>query len=246
MTELTRLAELLKTRSPIVFLGGAGVSTESGIPDFRSESGVYKTVKEYGVPPETILSAGFFWNETETFYDYYRKYMLFPDAQPNGAHRSLARLEQAGRLSGVVTQNIDGLHQKAGSQKVLELHGSVHRNTCTQCGKHFSLSYMLKTEGVPRCDACGGLIKPDVVLYGEGLDEVVLRGSVSRIAAAQLLIVGGTSLSVYPAAGLINYFRGRELVVINKSATPADDSADLVLHEPIGQVLSTALQEAGL
>ena len=172
--------------------------------------------------------------------------MLFPDAQPNGAHRSLARLEQAGRLSGVVTQNIDGLHQKAGSQKVLELHGSVHRNTCTQCGKHFSLSYMLKTEGVPRCDACGGLIKPDVVLYGEGLDEVVLRGSVSRIAAAQLLIVGGTSLSVYPAAGLINYFRGRELVVINKSATPADDSADLVLHEPIGQVLSAALQEAGL
>ena len=227
MTELTRLAELLKARSPIVFLGGAGVSTESGIPDFRSESGVYKTVKEYGVPPETILSAGFFWNETETFYDYYRKYMLFPDAQPNGAHRSLARLEQAGRLSGVVTQNIDGLHQKAGSQKVLELHGSVHRNTCTQCGKHFSLSYMLKTEGVPRCDACGASSKPDVVLYGEGLDEVVpARLGQAASPRPNCSSWGAPRFSVYPAAGLINYFRGRELVVINKSATPADDSAD--------------------
>ena len=246
MTEIERLCELLKTRSPIVFLGGAGVSTESGIPDFRSESGIYKTVQEYGVPPETILSAGFFWNETETFYDYYRKYMLFPDAQPNGAHRALARLEEVGRLSGVVTQNIDGLHQKAGSRKVFELHGSVHRNTCTQCDKYFPLSYILNSQGVPRCDACGGLIKPDVVLYGEGLDDVILRGSMSRIAGAQMLIVGGTSLAVYPAAGLINYFSGKELVVINKSSTPADDMADLVIHDAIGVVLTEALQKAGL
>lgn len=241
MDKYGSLLEALRKYSPIVFLGGAGVSTESGIPDFRSESGIYQTVKKYGYPPETILSAPFFYDETETFYNYYKKYLIHEHAQPNRAHRALARLEKAGKLSGVVTQNIDNLHQAAGSVKVLELHGSVYRNYCTKCEKFFPLRYIVEHEGVPRCDACGGIIKPDVVLYGESLDEVVLRGSVARIAGAEMLIVGGTSLAVYPAAGLIHYFSGKAMAIINKSSTPADAQADIVIHDSIGKVLGDAV-----
>ncbi|MGI6192545.1 MAG: NAD-dependent protein deacylase [Christensenellales bacterium] len=241
MEQYGALMEALRKHEPIVFLGGAGVSTESGIPDFRSESGIYQTIREYGYPPETILSAPFFYGETETFYDYYKKYLVHEHALPNRAHRALFRLEQAGKLSGIVTQNIDNLHQAAGSVKVLELHGSVYRNHCIECEKSFPLRYIIEHEGVPKCDACGGIIKPDVVLYGEGLDDVVLRGAIARIAGAEMLIVGGTSLAVYPAAGLINYFSGKTLAVINKTPTPADREADIVIHDSIGKVLGDAV-----
>jgi len=243
MNQYTELVEALKKHSPIVFLGGAGVSTESGIPDFRSESGIYKTIHEYGYPPETILSAPFFYDETETFYEYYKKYLLHPEAKPNRAHKALARLEEDGRLTGVVTQNIDNLHQEAGSVRVFELHGSVYRNFCTKCNKSFQLDYIIKSAGVPKCDNCGGIIKPDVVLYGEGLDEVVLRGAISRISGAEMLIIGGTSLAVYPAAGLVNYFSGKTLAIINKSPTPADRNASIVVNDSIGKVLGDAVDE---
>ena len=214
----------------IVFFGGAGVSTESGIPDFRSVDGLYN--QKYAYPPEEILSRTFFDRRPEEFYRFYRDKMLCLTARPNPAHRKLAQLEAAGRLRSIVTQNIDGLHQLAGSKRVWELHGSVHRNYCMRCGKSYPAQWVLDSTGVPKCD-CGGIVKPDVVLYEEQLDQ----GAVNDIQKADLLIVGGTSLAVYPAAGLINYYRGSRLVLINKSETPRDGQADLVLHGPIGQIL---------
>lgn len=220
--------------SSIVFFGGAGVSTESGLPDFRSVDGLYH--QHYAEPPETILSHSYFMHNTEGFYRFYREKMLFPDAQPNEAHRKLAQLEAAGKLAAVVTQNIDGLHQKAGSKTVYELHGSVSRNHCTRCGRFYTLEEVMATEGVPRC-ACGGVIKPDVVLYEEALDEDTVAGAVQAIRRADLLIVAGTSLVVYPAAGLIRYYRGDKLVLINLQPTSADGIANLVIHDKVGRVL---------
>ena len=218
----------------IVFFGGAGVSTESGIPDFRSTDGLYH--QQYDYPPETILSHTFFERKTEEFYRFYRDKMLCLDAKPNPAHLKLAELEQAGKLKAVITQNIDGLHQAAGSQEVLELHGSVLRNYCTRCGRFFGVEAVKESEGIPRCD-CGGIIKPDVVLYEEGLDENVMARAVHHLRKADMLIIGGTSLVVYPAAGLVRYYQGNRLVLINKAATSLDDSADLVLSGPIGEIL---------
>ena len=235
MDALEQLKQWIDGCSRIVFFGGAGVSTESNIPDFRSTDGLYN--QQYDYPPETILSHTFYVRKTEEFYRFYRNKMLFPDAKPNKAHLALAKLEAQGKLKAVITQNIDGLHQAAGSREVLELHGSVHRNYCTRCGKFYSLEDILKTEGVPRC-SCGGVIKPDVVLYEEGLDEQVLSGAVNAIRRADTLIIGGTSLVVYPAAGLIRYFQGDHLVVINLQPTAADRQADLCIAQPIGQVLS--------
>ena len=230
-----KLKELTDHAHRIVFFGGAGVSTESGIPDFRSTGGLYH--QEWKYPPEVILSHTFYESNPEEFFRFYRAKMLAPEAKPNPAHRKLAEWEQQGKLSAVVTQNIDGLHQAAGSRRVLELHGSVHRNYCQRCGKFHSLEFILHSTGIPRCD-CGGIVKPDVVLYEEGLDQNTLDGSVRAIAEADLLIIGGTSLNVYPAAGLINYYRGRDLVLINKSAVARDLSAGLVITDPIGEVLS--------
>lgn len=220
--------------SSIVFFGGAGVSTESGLPDFRSVDGLYH--QHYAEPPETILSHSYFMHNTEGFYRFYREKMLFPDARPNEAHRKLAQLEAAGKLAAVVTQNIDGLHQKAGSKTVYELHGSVSRNHCTRCGRFYTLEEVMAAEGVPRC-ACGGVIKPNVVLYEEALDEDTVAGAVRAIRRADLLIVAGTSLVVYPAAGLIRYYRGDKLVLINLQPTPADGIANLVIHDKVGRVL---------
>ncbi len=229
-----QLEQLIAQSSRIVFFGGAGVSTESGIPDFRSVDGLYH--QQYAYPPETILSHSFFVQKPEEFYRFYRQKLLIKGAQPNPAHRRLARLEAEGKLTAVITQNIDGLHQAAGSKNVLELHGSTLRNYCTACGKFSPASAIAGAEGVPRC-SCGGIIKPDVVLYEEGLSGETLDAAVRALAAADLLIVGGTSLAVYPAAGLLRYYGGRELVVINKTATPADARATLVIHAPIGQTL---------
>lgn len=231
--KIQKLNEILSKSRNTVFFGGAGVSTESGIPDFRSVDGLYN--QKYKFPPETILSDDFFFSQTEEFYRFYRDKMLCLDAKPNAAHIKLAEMEQKGKLSAIITQNIDGLHQKAGSKRVYELHGSVHRNYCRKCGKLFDAEYMLKSEGVPHCQ-CGGLIKPDVVLYGEQLDNEVVNGAVNAIANADTLIIGGTSLVVYPAAGLINYFRGNDLVIINMSPTNADSSADLLIESKIGEV----------
>ena len=219
----------------IVFFGGAGVSTESGIPDFRGVDGLYR--QKYAYPPETILSHEFFMRNPEEFYRFYRDKMLITGAKPNPAHLKLAQWEREGKLTAVVTQNIDGLHQAAGSKRVYELHGSTLRNSCMKCGKFHDADYIRNSEGVPRC-ACGGRIKPDVVLYGESLDHDCIVGAVNAIANADLLIIGGTSLSVYPAAGLIDDYRGSRLVLVNKSATPRDSRADLILRDPIGQVFS--------
>lgn len=221
--------------SNIVFFGGAGVSTESGIPDFRSVDGLYH--QRYDYPPETILSHSFFMARPEAFYRFYREKMLCPEVEPNAAHCKLAELEAAGRVRAVVTQNIDGLHQKAGSRAVYELHGSVERNHCMRCGVSYDLGFIMSAQGVPRCPACGGIVKPDVVLYEEPLEQETVEGAVRAIAGAQLLIVGGTSLTVYPAAGLLRYYRGNRLVLINRDATPYDNQADLVIREPIGEVL---------
>ncbi|MGI5962759.1 MAG: NAD-dependent protein deacylase [Lawsonibacter sp.] len=235
MEEEVVLQKWIDQSGSIVFFGGAGVSTESGIPDFRSVDGLYH--QQYDHPPEEILSRSFFDVQPEEFYRFYRNKMLCLDAQPNPAHRKLAELEQAGKLRSVVTQNIDGLHQKAGSKRVWELHGSIHRNFCMRCGASYSPEYIRDQQGVPRC-TCGGIIKPDVVLYEESLDSRVLEGAVEDIQRADLLIVGGTSLVVYPAAGLLRYYRGKRLVLINKSPTSLDHQADLVISRPIGQVLS--------
>ena len=221
----------------VVFFGGAGVSTESGIPDFRSVDGLYS--QEYDYPPETILSHTFYLRKTEEFYRFYRNKMLFPEVKPNRAHLALARLEQEGKVRAVITQNIDGLHQAAGSREVLELHGSVHRNYCERCGRFYSMEHILSCEGVPKC-SCGGVIKPDVVLYEEGLDDSVLSRSIEHIRNADVLIIGGTSLTVYPAAGLIDYYRGTKLVLINKSATSRDSQADLVICGSVGEALAEA------
>lgn len=235
MSEIEQLQKLIDESKRIVFFGGAGVSTESGIPDFRSTDGLYH--QEYAYPPETILSHSFFMRKTEEFYRFYRAKMLCLDAEPNPAHQKLAELEMAGKLTAVVTQNIDGLHQKAGSKKVLELHGSVLRNYCMRCGKFHTAEEILHSTGIPTCE-CGGIIKPDVVLYEEGLDDQVMSEAISRISTADLLIIGGTSLVVYPAAGMIRYFEGDHLVLLNKSTTSADTHATLCIRESIGEVLS--------
>ena len=237
---MNALKHLIDKANRIVFLGGAGLSTESGIPDFRSSDGVFKAVKAYGVPPETLLSIDFFEDYPEIFYDYYKKYLIYPDAKPNKAHKALAKLEAQGKLNAVVTQNIDGLHQAAGSKHVCELHGSVYRNHCTKCRRFYSLEQIMRMQGVPTCE-CGGIIKPDVVLYGEGLDNSVVVDAIKSIREADTMIVGGTSLNVYPAAGLIDYFRGDNLIVINLSPTPRDREATICVHEKIGEALSFIL-----
>ena len=235
MDKLETLKKWVSESSRIVFFGGAGVSTESGIPDFRSVDGLYNQKFEY--PPETIISHSFYQRRPEYFFRFYREKMLPLGFEPNVTHKVLARWEEEGKLSAVVTQNIDGLHQKAGSKKVYELHGSVLRNYCTRCGKFHSAEFVKNCDGVPRCD-CGGIVKPDVVLYEEGLDQTTIEKSVAAIARADLLIVAGTSLTVYPAAGLINYYRGNRLVLINRDATSYDSEADLVFHESLGNVFS--------
>ncbi len=235
MTPQEQLQQWIADSDNIVFFGGAGVSTESGIPDFRSVDGLYN--QKYDQPPETILSHTYFETRTEDFYRFYRDKMLCLDAKPNAAHKKLAELEQAGKLKAVVTQNIDGLHQAAGSQTVYELHGSVHRNYCTKCRAFYGVDFIADGQGVPRCPVCGGLVKPDVVLYEEGLDQDTIEGAVLAISRADVLIVGGTSLVVYPAAGLINYYRGNKLALINRDPTPYDGQADLVIHDSIGAVL---------
>ena len=233
---INTLREIVQRYDNIVFFGGAGVSTESGIPDFRSVDGLYH--QQYDYPPETILSHTFYRRNTGEFYRFYRNKMLFTDAKPNAAHKKLAELEQAVILRAVITQNIDGLHQAAGSKTVLELHGSVLRNYCESCGQFHDVSYILETEGVPKCQKCGGPVKPDVVLYEEGLDQKTINAAVRYIHEADVLIIGGTSLAVYPAAGLIDYFKGDQLVVINKAPTPRDAHADLLIQAPIGEVFS--------
>jgi NAD-dependent deacetylase len=248
---MTVLAKIIGESNHIVFFGGAGVSTESGIPDFRSEEGLYKAKQEYGRSPESIISHSSFIQDPELFFSYYKNNMIFPDAEPNNAHKALAKLEREGKLRAVVTQNIDGLHQAAGSQRVYELHGSVHRNYCMSCGAKFRLSYILDPENcadgggkraaTPCCNICGGLVRPDVVLYEESLDEAVVQKAISAISKADTLIIGGTSLVVYPAAGYIRYFAGNRLVLINKSGTGYDGKADLVIREPIGETLAEFL-----
>lgn len=235
MDQIAKLQQMIDESHSIVFFGGAGVSTESGIPDFRSVDGLYH--QKYDYPPETILSHTFYRNKTDEFYRFYKDKMLCLDAKPNAAHLKLAELETAGKLTAVITQNIDGLHQAAGSKKVYELHGSVLRNYCENCGGFFGAEYILNADGVPKC-SCGGEIKPDVVLYEEGLDNQVLSGAIKAISEADMLIIGGTSLVVYPAAGLIDYYQGNKLVLINKAPTSRDSMADLVISGAIGEVLS--------
>ena len=232
--EIEQLQAMIDESNRIVFFGGAGVSTESNIPDFRSATGIYH--QKYKYSPEQVVSHSFLMKYPEAFYEFYKEKMMILDAKPNAAHLKLAELEQAGKLKAVITQNIDNLHQMAGSKKVLELHGSVHRNYCMKCHRFYGFAHMKASTGVPRCE-CGGIIKPDVVLYEEGLDDNVISGAIAAISKADTLIIGGTSLVVYPAAGLINYFRGKNLVLINKSSTSADNKADLVIHEAIGKVL---------
>ena len=231
---MNTLQKVIDESNSIVFFGGAGVSTESGIPDFRSPDGLYN--QKYDVPPEELLSHGYFFSHTEKFYEFYREKMICLDAKPNKAHIKLAELEKAGKLKAVITQNIDGLHSAAGSKKVYELHGSVHRNFCLDCGKSYSAEDILASNGIPHC-TCGGLIKPDVVLYGENLDDATVTGALSAIENCDTLIIGGTSLTVYPAAGFIRYFKGKNLVLINMSSTPFDSEADIVIHDKVGEVL---------
>ncbi|MFA5576459.1 MAG: NAD-dependent protein deacylase [Tissierellaceae bacterium] len=237
---IDRLREMIRESQNIVFFGGAGVSTESKIPDFRSETGLYTTSKNTQYPPEYMLSYSCFLKDTEDFYEFYKKKMIYQEAKPNAAHIVLADLEKAGKLRAVITQNIDGLHQMAGSVNVLELHGSIHRNYCTKCNKFFPLKYILDSPSIPECDQCGGIVKPDVVLYEEGLNMYTLDRAVEYIERADMLIVGGTSLRVYPAAGLIEYYRGNKLVLINKSETPYDSRAALSFNESIGELLKKA------
>lgn len=239
---ILKLKKLVSESSNIVFFGGAGVSTESGIPDFRSEQGIYNTVKNFGYPPEQILSHSFFMKNPEKFYDFYRSTMIYENAKPNLAHLGLAKLEKQGKLKAIVTQNIDGLHQLAGSKTVYELHGSIHRNYCMKCGKFYPLSTITESKGVPQCKECGGTIKPDVVLYEEGLDEEIINNSIKAMKKADMLIVGGTSLNVYPAASFVNYYDGNKLILINKSKTPYDRYADLLIHDSIGKVFDEIIE----
>ncbi len=238
--EWEQLKRAIEKSARIVFLGGAGVSTESGIPDFRSKDGIFAAIRRYGHPPETLLSHDFFLSHTDIFYRYYRSMLLYPNAAPNAAHEVLAELERRGKLTAIVTQNIDGLHQQAGSKNVLELHGSVYRNSCMACGKRYGLEEIIGGDGVPKC-SCGGVIKPDVVLYGEMLDDAVVDASIRSIQMADLLIIGGTSLTVYPAASLMQYFHGDVLALINLSSTPMDRHADIVVHDSIGEVLRACI-----
>jgi len=233
--KIIKLKEIIDGTDNLVFFGGAGVSTESGIPDFRSTDGLYNM--KYKYPPETIVSHTFFVRRTEEFYEFYKDKMMALDAKPNKAHYKLAEWEKAGKCKAVVTQNIDGLHQMAGSKNVLELHGSIHRNYCTKCGKFFDAAYVKNSQGIPVCDACHGIIKPDVVLYEEGLDNNIISRAIRAISEADVLIIGGTSLAVYPAAGMIDYFRGSHLILINRSSTPRDRQADLIINDSIGEVL---------
>ena len=241
--KLKQMKKWIEESNYIVFFGGAGVSTESGIPDFRSEGGIFQAINEYGVRPEVILSHTFFMRNPEVFFQYYKKTLLYPDAKPNDCHRALAKLEEEGKLKAVITQNIDDLHQRGGSKTVLELHGTLYRNYCMKCGKQFDLDYVTAEDGITRCDACGGIVRPDVVLYEEGLDQDTLHQSVEHISKADLLIVGGTSLNVYPAAGLLNYYRGNKLVLVNKSATPYDNKAGLLIAENIGEIFRKVILE---
>ena len=240
-----KLEQIIQKSTNMVFFGGAGVSTESNIPDFRSEQGLYNAKQKYGMSPERIISHSFFIDDPETFYDYYKNNMIYREARPNKAHMALALLEKQKKLKAVVTQNIDGLHQMAGSKNVFELHGSVLRNNCMDCGEFYDLEYIMDPENckgsIPKCRKCGGTVKPDVVLYEEGLSEKVINGAVMAISEADTLIVGGTSLVVYPAAGLINYFRGKDLILINKQRTSHDRNASLVINQPIGEVLGELL-----
>ena len=234
MEKITKLREMIEKSNRIVFFGGAGVSTESNIPDFRSADGLYQ--EKYHYPPEQVVSHTFFVQKTKLFYDFYKNKMMYLDAKPNKAHLKLEELERAGKLTAVITQNIDGLHQMAGSKNVLELHGSIHRNYCQKCGKFYDAKYVKEYPGIPICE-CGGIIKPDVVLYEEGLDNMIINKSLRAISEADMLIIGGTSLVVYPAAGFVDYFRGDHLVVLNKTTTARDTYADLCIQEPIGEVL---------
>ena len=236
--KIAKLVEYLKESNNLVFFGGAGVSTASNIPDFRSSDGLYSKKLNRQFSPEEAVSHTFLMRHPEEFYEFYKQNLIYPDAKPNACHEALVKLEKMGKLKAIVTQNIDGLHQAAGSRKVLELHGSVLRNYCEGCGKFFNAEYMLHAEGVPRCDACGGTIKPDVVLYEEGLDQQILTEAIHYIGQADVLIIGGTSLVVYPAAGLIDYYKGKKLVLINKTPTARDNVADLVVQGSIGEIFS--------
>lgn len=239
--KIMELAELLRESDNIVFFGGAGVSTASNIPDFRSSDGLYSKKLGRNFTPEQLVSHTFFVRYPEDFFDFYKKNLVYPDAKPNDCHIALAKLEEMGKLKAIVTQNIDGLHQAAGSKTVYELHGSVLRNYCTKCHAFYDADFVLQSEGVPVCSECGGSVKPDVVLYEEGLDDTVITKSVQAISDADTLIIGGTSLVVYPAAGLINYFNGRHLILINKTVTPADERADFVIHDSIDTVMKQAV-----
>lgn len=244
MNDKEKLKEIIKNSSNIVFFGGAGVSTESNIPDFRSEVGLYKTKDDYSYPPEVMLSHTFFCDNTEDFYDFYKNKMIYKNANPNAAHYALSQLEDMGKLKAVITQNIDGLHQKAGSKNVIELHGSVHRNFCMDCGQFYDLNYILDSkEEIPRCEECGGIVKPDVVLYEEPLDDDAINKAVYYVKNSDVLIVGGTSLVVYPAANLIYYYKGNKLILINKSSTSYDSNASLVINDKIGEVLGEIVKE---
>lgn len=239
--QIKELKRIIDESNNIVFFGGAGVSTESGIPDFRSANGLYNQDLGREVSPEEMISHTFYVNHPEQFFEFYRDKLIYEDAEPNACHKALAELEKQGKVKAVVTQNIDGLHQKAGSKVVYELHGSVMRNYCENCGTYYGIEKVTGTDGVPRCDKCGGTVKPDVVLYEEGLDSDVIDGAVRAISEADTLIIGGTTLIVYPAAGFIHYFRGKNLVLINMSETSADGNADLVIREPIGKVFEEVM-----
>ena len=240
--KIIELAEIIKNSDNIVFFGGAGVSTASGVPDFRSSDGLYSKKLGKNFTPEEAVSHSFFVKHTDEFYEFYKKNLIYPEAKPNACHIALAKLEEMGKLKAVVTQNIDGLHQEAGSKKVYELHGSVLRNNCMDCHKFYDVSHILEADGVPVCTECGGIVKPDVVLYEEGLDNEVISGAVSSIANADVLIIGGTSLIVYPAAGFIDYFRGSKLVLLNKSQTMADRRADLLINDDIAKVMQETME----
>ncbi|WP_346940590.1 NAD-dependent protein deacylase [uncultured Clostridium sp.] len=240
-TEIEKLTHILRNSNNIVFFGGAGVSTESNIPDFRSANGLFNARLNMTLSPEQLVSHTYFIRFPEEFFNFYKAKLIYPEAKPNGAHIALAKLEEIGKLKAIVTQNIDGLHQCAGSKNVFELHGSIHRNYCIKCNTSYDVDFILNSKDIPICSKCNGTVRPDVVLYEEGLDENVLKGAIDAISKADTLIIGGTSLVVYPAANLINYFKGKNLVLINKSSTSADSRADLVIHDSIGKVLSEAV-----